>query len=41
MVTAAGINLHQPKLLSAGLTCVPASHGLLTPAAIERAVHGG
>jgi hypothetical protein len=41
MVTAAGIDLHQPKLLSTGLTCVPASHGLLTPAAIERAAHGG
>ncbi len=41
MVTAAGIDLHQPTLLRAGLACVPASHGLLTPAAIERAVHGG
>jgi hypothetical protein len=41
MVTAAGIDLHQPKVLSVGLACVPASHGLLTPAAIERAVHGG
>jgi hypothetical protein len=41
MVTAAGINLHQPKLLRAGLACVPVTHGLLTPGAIERAVHGG
>jgi hypothetical protein len=41
MVTAAGIDLHQPKLLTAGLDCLPASHGLLTRAAIERAVHGG
>ncbi len=41
MVTAAGINLHQPEVLRAGLACVPASHGLLTPGAIERAVHGG
>ena len=41
MVTAAGIDLHQPNLLSAGLDCVPASHGLLTRSAIERAVHGG
>ena len=31
MVTAAGIDLHQPKVLRAGLACVPASHGLLTP----------
>ncbi len=41
MVTSAGIDLHQPKLLSAGLACVPASRGLLTPGAIERAVHEG
>ena len=41
MVTAAGIDLQQPNLLSAGLYCLPASHGLLTRAAIERAVHGG
>jgi hypothetical protein len=41
MVTAAGIDLHQPNLLSAGLDCVPASHGMLTRSAIERAVHGG
>ncbi len=41
MVSAAGIDLHQPKVLRAGLACVPAGHGLLTRAAIERAVHGG
>jgi hypothetical protein len=41
MVTAAGIDLHQPELLRAGLACVPVSHGLLTRAAIERAVNGG
>jgi hypothetical protein len=41
MVTAAGIDLHQPALLRAGLACVPVTHGLLTAAAIERAVHGG
>ena len=41
MVTAAGIDLHQPDLLRAGLACVPVTHGLLTPAAIERAVNGG
>jgi hypothetical protein len=40
MVTAAGIDLHQPQLLRAGLACVPVTHGLLTPAAIERAVNG-
>jgi hypothetical protein len=41
MVTAAGIDLHQPELLRAGLACVPVSHGLLARAAIERAVNGG
>ncbi|MGO9976700.1 MAG: hypothetical protein ACLP01_28620 [Solirubrobacteraceae bacterium] len=41
MVTAAGIDLHQPRALRAGLACVPASHGLLKPVAIERAVNGG
>ena len=41
LVTAAGIDLHQPELLRAGLACVPLTHGLLTRAAIERAVNGG
>jgi hypothetical protein len=40
MVTAAGIDLHQPALLKAGLACVPVTHGLLTRAAIVRAVNG-
>lgn len=40
MVTAAGINLHQPALLHAGLACVSVTHGMLTPADIERAVSG-
>jgi hypothetical protein len=41
MVTAAGIDLHQPALLRTGLACVRVTHGLLTRAAIERAVNGG
>ncbi len=41
MVTAAGIDLHRPELLRVGLACVPVTHGLLTRAAIERAVNGG
>src|SRR5579862_3107184 len=32
MVTAAGIDLHQPKMLRTGLACVPVTHGQLTPA---------
>jgi hypothetical protein len=41
MVTAAGINLHQPAVLKAGLACTSVTHGLLTRAAVERAVNGG
>ncbi len=41
MVTAAGIDLHQPALLTAGLACAPVTHGLITRAAVERAVNGG
>jgi hypothetical protein len=41
MVTAAGIDLHQPRALQAGLACAPVTHGLITRAAVERAVNGG
>lgn len=41
MVTAAGIDLHQPTLLQVGLACAPVTHGLITRAAVERAVNGG
>jgi hypothetical protein len=41
MVTAAGIDLHQPAVLTAGLACTSVTHGLLTRAAVERAVNGG
>jgi hypothetical protein len=41
MVTAAGIDLHQPAVLNAGLACTSVTHGLLTPADIRRAVNGG
>lgn len=41
VVAAAGIDLHQPDLLRAGLACVPVTHGLLTRAAVEQAVNGG
>jgi hypothetical protein len=40
MVSAAGIDLHQPALLRAGLACAPVTHGLLTPSAVERAMNG-
>jgi hypothetical protein len=41
MVTAAGIDLHQPALLHAGLACAPLTHGVITRAAVKRAVNGG
>ncbi len=41
MVTAAGVDLHQPAVLSAGLACTRVTHGLLTHADVERAVNGG
>jgi hypothetical protein len=41
MVTAAGINLHQPAVLRAGLACTSVTHGALTRADVERAVNGG
>ena len=40
MITAAGINLHQPAALRAGDACVGASHGAITRAAVARAVSG-
>lgn len=41
MVTAAGIDLHQRALLQVGVACAPVTHGLITRAAVERAVNGG
>jgi hypothetical protein len=41
MLTQAGINLHQPAVLKAGLACTSVTHGVLTRAAVERAVNGG
>jgi hypothetical protein len=40
MVTAAGIDLRQQALLRVGLACAPATHGLITRAAVEQAVNG-
>jgi hypothetical protein len=40
MITAAGINLHQPAVLQAGDACVSASHGGITRAMVARAVAG-
>lgn len=40
MITAAGINLHQPALLRAGFACVSVTHGDITRADVEQAVNG-
>jgi hypothetical protein len=40
MITAAGINLHQPALLRAGFACVGVTHGDITRADVEQAVNG-
>jgi hypothetical protein len=40
MVTHAGINLHQPAVLHAADACVGVTHGLITKAAVARAVNG-
>jgi hypothetical protein len=41
MLANAGLSLHQPSLLMAGLACTSVTHGLLTRAAVERALNGG
>lgn len=40
MVTQAGIDLHQPAVLQAADACVGVTHGLITKAAVARAVNG-
>jgi hypothetical protein len=41
MVTGAGIQIHQPAVLRAGLTCAGTTHGVLTRADVIQAVNGG
>jgi hypothetical protein len=38
LVQAQGIDVHSPKVLRAVQTCLPASHGLLTPAKVRAAL---
>ncbi len=40
MVEAQGIDIHSPAILHAVGTCLPASHGLLTPAKVAQALNG-
>ena len=39
MVQAQGIDLHSPAVLQAVQTCLPASHGALTPAKVRKALN--
>jgi hypothetical protein len=39
MVQAQGVDIHSPSVLHAVQTCLPASHGLLTPAKVREALH--
>jgi hypothetical protein len=42
MISAAGIDLHQPAVLTAGKECVGVTHGAITVAQVEAAIaHGG
>ncbi len=41
LLHSAGINIHLPNVIAAARTCVPASGGLLTQAAITQATAGG
>ena len=41
MVDAAGVDVRAPSVQKDALTCLPATHGLLTPAAIRRAIAHG
>ena len=40
MVTAAGIDLHTPALLTAGKGCASVTHGQITPAQVVQAING-
>jgi hypothetical protein len=39
MVEAQGIDMHSPAVLHAVQACIPASHGWLTPAGVNQAIH--
>jgi len=40
-LAAAGIDVHLPSVIRAAMACVPASHGVVTRAAIAQATSGG
>jgi hypothetical protein len=40
MISAAGVDVHAPSLLTAARACVGVTHGQITMAAVERAING-
>lgn len=40
MVTAAGIDLHAPSVMTTAKACVGVTHGVITQADVERAING-
>jgi hypothetical protein len=40
MLSSAGVDLHAPQTLTAGLACASVTHGLITRADVARAVNG-
>lgn len=41
MITGAGVDLHSPQVAATARACIPASHGLLTAAAVAQATGSG
>jgi hypothetical protein len=41
MLAGAGIDVHLSGVIRTAMTCVPASHGAVSRAAVAQAVHGG
>ncbi len=40
MINSAGVDLHAPNTLTAGLACAPLTHGIISRANVEQAVNG-
>jgi hypothetical protein len=39
MINSAGVDLHAPTTLTAGLACAPVTHGIITRADVEQAIN--
>jgi hypothetical protein len=40
MLASAGVDIHAPSVIRTAMTCIPASHGTVTRAAVANAVNG-